>query len=606
MALKKIRAAVSKTFGWLSESKFTGPALIFLAAGLAWIPYFVRGMSCGHDFDFHFESWYEIARGWKSGVLYPHWAESPNWGAGEPRFVFYPPVTWVLGAALGVVFGWGLATPMLIWMLLAATGLSVRALAREWFGDGTATLAGAIAIFSGYTMFNAFERSAFSELASGALIPLVALFALRQKNAASGKLAAKIFDGSTLPLALTIAAVWLTNAPAAVMACYLLAFVAAIAAWVERDWWPVARAVIALADGMMAAAIYILPAAYEQRWIDIAQAIGAGMRVEDSWLFAKHAASDMAFHAEVLWAASVILVVMIAATLVGFAIALARGQLERVTRRGLMVLAAIPAVVLVMQFPFADFVWRHLPKLDFLQFPWRLLLLVEAPMAIFLAAASVAARRWLRVLIVGGWALIFLMVTAGSGLVFSQTCDEDDSIGGQIASISSGLGVEGTDEYTPKSADNALVATSLPDACLVSDPMTKLGDGAADTTPAWDQEQGTCDATFTAAAWRGEHKRMTAVTDDDGTLILRLRAYPAWRVMLNGKPVENLVRRDDGLIAIPVSEGTNEIAIDWMTTRDVFWGRILSVMSLPILTGMWWMERRKRGNAVASQVITTM
>ncbi|HZD77709.1 MAG TPA: hypothetical protein VE218_11935, partial [Acidobacteriaceae bacterium] len=65
-----------------------------------------RGPSCGHDFDFHLVSWLEIARSWRSGLLDPHWATSANFGAGEPRFIFYPPASWMLGAALGSIAGW--------------------------------------------------------------------------------------------------------------------------------------------------------------------------------------------------------------------------------------------------------------------------------------------------------------------------------------------------------------------------------------------------------------------------------------------------------------------------------------------------------------------
>jgi hypothetical protein len=600
---ERVRAALATLSRFVGQSRFTGPVLILLAAALVWVPYFARGLSCGHDFDFHFESWYEIAQGWKGGALYPHWAQSPNWGAGEPRFIFYPPLTWILGAALGTTLSWVMAAPMLIWILLSATGLSVRALAREWFADGVATLAGAIAIFSGYTLFSVFERSAFSEVAGGVFIPLVLLFTLRQKNPDAKTLAQKIFDGSVLPLALTLAGVWLTNAPAAVIACYLLAFVASIAAIVERSIWPLLRAAIALPLALMAAAIYIVPAAYEQRWIDIAQATSIGMRIEDSWLFARHAAVDMALHDEVLRAASLILTTMFVLTVIGFLIAWKRRQLEPITRRSFVTLATLPILVLLLQFPVTAFFWNHLPKLAFLQFPWRLLLVLETPLAIFLAAASTTTRKSTRVMIATSWVILFVLVTTISGLIFYQSCDADDSVGGQIASITSGSGVGGTDEYAPTGGDNSLVATSLPDGCLVSDPTVALGEGADDTTPAWDPEQGTCDATYTATLWQPEHKRLTAETDDDGTLILRVRAYPAWRISLNGKPVANLVKRDDGLIAIPVSEGTNEIAIDWTTTPDVFWGRILSLLSLPTLIVLFWIERRIQRKQRAAPLI---
>ncbi len=106
--------------------RFLGPVLILLAAAVAIAPQLVHGNSCGHDFDFHLVSWLDCLNSWRHGIFYPHWAPSANFGAGEPRFVFYPPLTWMLGATLGLALPWPLVPIALTFLLLAATGLATR------------------------------------------------------------------------------------------------------------------------------------------------------------------------------------------------------------------------------------------------------------------------------------------------------------------------------------------------------------------------------------------------------------------------------------------------------------------------------------------------
>jgi hypothetical protein len=146
-------------------------------------------------------------------------------GAGEPRFVFYSPLTWMLGAGLGLALPWQFVPMALTFLLLAGTGLATRALARRGAHRGAATLAGCAAIFSGYALFTAYERTAFAELAGGCWIPLVFLYIALHRRDASG-LWRRAFDGSAFPLALAVAGAWLSNPTVGVMACYLLAAVA--------------------------------------------------------------------------------------------------------------------------------------------------------------------------------------------------------------------------------------------------------------------------------------------------------------------------------------------------------------------------------------------
>src|SRR6202142_1792236 len=173
-------ASVRRTPGL---TRLVGPAVILLAALVATSPQILRGNTCGHDFAFHLVSWIDCLHSWHQGILYPHWSPSANFGAGEPRFVFYPPLTWMLGAALGLALPWQLVPIALTFLLLAGTGFATRALARQALSEGAATLARCAALFSGYALFTAYERAAFAELAGGFWIPLVMLFALSpQRN----------------------------------------------------------------------------------------------------------------------------------------------------------------------------------------------------------------------------------------------------------------------------------------------------------------------------------------------------------------------------------------------------------------------------------------
>jgi hypothetical protein len=698
---------------------FVGPLVVLLAALLAVAPELIHGPSCGHDFDFHLASWLDVQSAWQHGLFYPHWAPSANFGAGEARFVFYPPLTWMLGAALGLILPWTLVPATLTFLLLAGTGLATRALGGEALSDGAATLAGCVALFSGYSLFTAYERTAFGELAGGFWVPLLLLFALRwidplqavsarrtfpqglkpkdeagafaarlkscpvtkqqiageNRQQVAGEAKQQVAGGieqqvagetwgtssifaAAIPLALVVAGAWLSNAPLGVMASYLLAFVALIAAAQARSWVPLIRAALGTGMGLALSSFYLIPAAYEQRWVNIAQATDdPGERIENSFLFGRHADPALALHDVELHRVSWLAVSMLAVALVGIVLLWWRGSEEdfapyeiqsneesfpqglkpgsfwgslaaRVksgpfkasvsARQGArsqaggcaywLPLGLIPLAILILQLPVSLPVWNLLPKLRFLQFPWRWLVALEAPMGIFLAAAvwpGDQTRRWVRGAVAAGFAMLFVAISVYTARSFFQACDDEDAVAGMLSVYRAGSGFAGSDEYAPVGADNTLAASALPGACFASDPMTPLGvapvgdapaaEGDEAPTPVWKAGQNSCAATFAMTARTPEHFSVAGTAAHGGFLILRLRSFPAWRASLNGQPVTTMAARADGLIAVPVVAGKVDLRLDWAATPDVLLGRWISGLAALLITALCALNRRRSG-----------
>jgi hypothetical protein len=555
----------------LKSSSQLRSLLIALTALLAVGTLVVRGNTCGHDFDFHLLSWMEVVRSWHAGLMYPHWVQDANFGAGEPRLIFYPPVSWLLGGLLGSIVGWHAAPVVFVLLALLGAGISMYLLAREWAPPDAATLAACLYIASPYAMFVAYERSALGELLASAWLPLMVLFALRRRS-------------SIAALSLTVAALWLTNSPAAVIGSYLLA-VLALAMWIaEGRPWPALRAAGGMALGLGLAAFYIVPAAFEQRWVQINRAINPGMRVEDSFLFA-HTANP--FHDQVLRTASWIFLAELA---VASLFAYLAWKKQTGGRARIAITASLP-VILLLQLPVSDVIWKHTPHMKFLQFPWRWLVALSLVVCV-LAGMTLDKLRpkasWCLLLIVAAMAI-------GGGLLFFQPCDDEDAVTAQVAGFRTGQGTQGTDEYTPVGVDSGSVQQDLPMVRVLRAPEDDTADSAKGDNPDWRAgDPGSITAKADARRWNGEHWLFNVVTPETGYAVLRLMDYPAWRVTVDGKPAQDRPGRGDGLMAVPVTAGSHAIEVHWSASSDVIAGREISAIALLALVLVAVLERRER------------
>jgi len=556
-----------------------------------------------------------------TGLFYPHWANSPNFGAGEPRFVFYPPLSWMAGAVLGMILPWNSALLAFTFLCLAATGMANRALAREMMSDGPATLAGCAAIFLGYPLLSVYIRCDYSELMGGFWIPLLLLFALRRRRPA-GNFWERTFDGSAAPLALIVAGIWLSNGPVGIMAIYLLAAVALLSTLIERSLAPMARIAVSTGAGMALASFYLIPAVWEKKWASIEYAVTqVNYLVENNWLFARNADPLLARHDMMLHQISILAVATLLITFGAGAVAWIRGIVPE-ERRWSIPLALIPPAVLFLMLPVSQPVWNVMPELRLLQCPWRWLMILEAPTAIWFALAVCFDRRILHRWQMAACAAVFVGISLAAQHWWYVECGS--SMDSLQQSVREGMGVFGKPEYgTPgtqfpfidplvdsngdplKDTRTDLMAQSLPSACLLDKLPDASVQGDAGSVPVWRGNLANCNSLgwhelvlnagssgLEVARSMPEQRWIAGVAEHAGYLILRLRYYPAWGVKVNGIPVTATAEQWRGLMAVPVPQGNVQVSVDWTTTGDVVAGRWVSGIALLLVTGLYLFERK--------------
>src|ERR1700687_2365372 len=354
-------------------------------------PFFWLGNASGHDFGFHAASWVDVAGQWREGIVFPRWAEWANHGFGEPRFIFYPPLSWMLGAALSFVVPWNAVPGIFIALVQIMAGLCSFALARRFLPGRRALLGAACYAANPYALLVVSMRSDFAELLACALMPVAVLAALQLCGLVENQ--QRSVPRTIAFFAMAFAAVWLSNAPAAVMASYSMALVFAWAALAKKSWRPLRRGAAGLALGLALTSFYLLPAAYEQRWVNIGQVLSSGLQPSDNFLYTMINDPE---HNLFNWIASSVAMLLIVMT--GIAgIAAYRGlkkEEEREERERLwrvMLLLSV-AATLLMGRP-SSILWELLPKLRFVQFPWRWMAILAVPYSYYLATA-LARRRW--------------------------------------------------------------------------------------------------------------------------------------------------------------------------------------------------------------------
>ena len=536
-------------------------ALILLVTAIPVLPMILLGYHWGHDLDIHLESWMEAQAQFHQGILFPRWASEANYGFGEPRFIFYPPASWALGGMLGLFLPWKIVPAIYIWLTMLLAAAAMRTLAANWLPPPADMMAALLYALNPYMLVSAYVRCAYPEMLASAVFPLF-LWGCFQIERDTRKAFAII--------AISFAAIWLANLPAGVIAGYALVCVLVILSVIQRSIRPLIYGSAAALAGLGLAAFSLIPAAWEQEWVFIDAVVRPNQLPTSNFLFSPFGVANMYKFNHQLSPLAVLLIVGAIAS------AIAARRMRYGNPRVWWSLTILCLLSGFLMFPVSALIWRTLPELRFVQFPWRWLFPLCTAAAFLLAFAAIQSNRK-RIL----WpALAFALIAVDATIIYTKH-PYPHFVDKIAESFHSGHGYAGLLEYTPLPSKGHSLPKDAPVIAPV-DPQPQEADGKRPSVY--------------AEVWSPEKKVLAAELPQPTTVNLKLLAYPAWQATVNGRPAALQHNPETGQLMVLLPAGASRTEIIFARTWDRTAGIAISIVTSAGLISFWqvlvWIRKR--------------
>ncbi|MGQ0582409.1 MAG: hypothetical protein ACT4O6_10765 [Reyranella sp.] len=349
-------------------------ALVLLAvAALLLAPSLVFGTLVTHSSPQNLTWAAQFADQFRAGVAYPRWMPESFGGLGGPAFYFYPPLAFLVDALVSVVtfdalpisYRLSLSAALLLW----GSGLAMYAWLAEEVEERAVALYGSLGYMAApYHLLDHYFRGAYAEFAAYAFLPL-AILAIR-------RIAGQRRDGPPL-LAVSYGALLMTHLPTALLAsATLLPAYVLFRAW--RAGNPAALSILlrCAAGGVLGAglaAAHLWPALDLQSWISAEKLWTAGYSVENWFLLTPERWRKPADMMEMIaWFAAAYAIAAL-----GILLLLRGGAPGTVRRTEATFWAFLALVCLLLMSGLVPWFWQIVPFVARVQFPWRLMVVVE-------------------------------------------------------------------------------------------------------------------------------------------------------------------------------------------------------------------------------------
>lgn len=542
-------------------------------------PFTREGFPSGHDATAHITYTYLFDRALSQGQLPVRWIEWVRAGESQPLFNFYPPGLYYLielvqsvGLRLSVAYK---TTVVLLWLCGALfTFAWLRPLG--WMPAG---LAAALFALSPYVLVDGFVRAAYPELAAIAFAPGLFWAIDRLIRSACTRDVPLVACFVCLMLISHLLSSLIFAPAAAAYALYRL--------WTMPTPWRRAGLVTAgVALGVGLAAFYVVPSMAELRYVAIGRMTSGYSDYQDhfvapsqwwsnAWGYGasvRGLGDDMPFQlGGVPW-------LVIGVSTVSLIVSgLTRRRVRHVGALGFW-LAAVGVAMFLMTDRSA-FLWRAIPALPYLQFPWRYFMVISLGTAVLagLLLSSITSRTVRALLVIGviGWHYsAHRDHMKPASYIPLRAMNIDRPHWAELERVGGGAFIERG--FTPVAArDEAPAGIG----------RWTIVDGTADVRP----------------IRMADHLMDLEVETATGVrLRLNSHSFPGWSVSVDGEPVEIATEPRHGFMEVTLGAGTHRVEARFEDTPMRTASNAISVVSLGACVLVLLRSRRLRMRATGS------
>ena len=332
------------------------------------------------DFVFHYQFTRAYSHSFSEGDWFPRWAGILSGGRGEALFTFYPPLCFLLTTLWQKLLHLDLlnALKITVFSCFVAAQLSAYSFARLFFARWPSALAACAFVLLPAFPFVTLNRGLLPNALALGFLPLVLRATHQLLNGENVRWAMALF-------ALSVSGIIGTH----VITVYLCALAVLILLACHASalhWSGIRNLIIAGLITFALSAFWLVPQLLEIGWVNV-KLLADQHHYSHYFLFAPPA-SDSAFHrswSKLNEAASYFTLLQTALGL-WLAWAVARKSQTDAQQRLQRYCLALTAFGFFIALPLSVWLWKLLPGLSYLQFPWRWQPLVALAIGLLLAA----------------------------------------------------------------------------------------------------------------------------------------------------------------------------------------------------------------------------